>query len=493
VDDAVNQGVRAPSPRPSPAPRERELTAGARGSEAARVGLFFNFDWDALGMRRQGAGWRFDEAGFDLFSFPSNARLLTFDLRRFAQAQARRGRVRGWVGVSSQHEQFGALAAALTAEALGLPGTRPEAILAAQHKLHARRVLQQVAPEANLRFAPLDLVYGDDVPEGLPLPAFVKPVKAAFSVLARAVRDRAELQAHTRFGRGELWIIRRLVEPFEQVARERLPGAGTAHALMLEELRPASTPQYNLDGYVFGGELRPLGFVESAMYPDTQAFMRFGYPCALPAAGQAKALDVAVRFLRAVGFTHGLFNLEFFYDADRDRLTVIEFNARMASQFSDLYQRVDGIDLHRFALELAHGRDPALLPRAPSTAGVAASFVYRSFDPAARPPMPTAARARALAERFPDALLFSFAKTAGQIARDFKWLGSYRYGILHLGGRDEADLRARCAAASALLGWPAPCAHADGPVDDPGRQGRGLALAPVPAAAPAIVAMGVAR
>jgi hypothetical protein len=43
------------------------------------------------------------------------------------------------------------------------------------------------------------------------------------------------------------------------------------------------------------------------------------------------------------------------------------------------------------------------------------------------------------------------------MARDFKWLGSYRYGILHLGGRDTADLHQRCTTASALLGWPAPC------------------------------------
>ena len=92
-----------------------------------RIGLLFNHDWDALGHARQSHAWRFDEAGFDLFSFPSNARLVGFDLRRFAAAQARRGRRRGWVGVASQHEQFGALAAALTAEALGLPGTRPEA------------------------------------------------------------------------------------------------------------------------------------------------------------------------------------------------------------------------------------------------------------------------------------------------------------------------------------------------------------------------------
>jgi len=65
-------------------------------------------------------------------------------------------------------------------------------------------------------------------------------------------------------------------------------------------------------------------------------------------------------------------------------------------------------------------------------------------------------------------MLFCFPKTAGQIARDFKWLSSYRYGILHLGGRDPAELADRCTAASAVLGWPSPCARYDAAIDNSG-------------------------
>ncbi len=72
----------------------------------------------------------------------------------------------------------------------------------------------------------------------------------------------------------------------------------------------------------------------------------------------------------------------------------------------------------------------------------------------------------AFAPQFPDGLLFCFPKPRGSMARDFKWLGSYRYGIVHLGGRDAADLRARCESASALLGWPAPFAAQTAPVAD---------------------------
>ena len=419
--------------------------------------VLFNHDFDRIAFDRLSQRWPHISAGFDLFSFPSNARLAWFDMARFTALAASRARRVGVRAVLSNQEQFGALCAALVAEKLGLPGTPVAAVLACQHKLHAREVLHRVAPEANIAFARLDARYGEDVPQGLQYPLFVKPVKAAFSVLARTAHSRSELQAHTRFGAWELWVIRHLVEPFERVVRERLPQAGSAHSMMVEQ--PVNAPQYNLDGYVFNGKLRTLGVVDAVMYPGTQAFMRFEYPSRLHASVQERATDVARRFLQAVGFTHGLFNMEFFHDPVTDKISVIEFNPRMASQFSDLYARVDGIDLHAIAMALAHGEDPATLSRTAPSAQVAASFVYRQFDASRSADQPSGMRRRALRECFPDAMLLSFPKAAGSIARDLKWLGSYRYGILHLGGHSAADLRRRCEVASSLLGWPAPYAE----------------------------------
>ena len=431
-----------------------------------RIGVLFNYDWDAIAFARSGSQFDYDTAGFDLFSFPSNAALIGFDLNRFAAAQARRGARRGvrrgaqsgWAGVVSHHEQFGALAAALVAEKLGLPGTSVTAVLAAQHKLHARRVMQEVAPEANLAFAPLDAEYGADVPQGLSYPSFVKPVKAAFSVLAREVKSRDELQAHTRFGWRELWVIRRLVEPFERVLKERLPEAGSAHRMLLEEPLPVDTPQFNLDGWVFNGQAHALGVVDAVMYPGSQAFMRWQFPSRLGADIQARALDVASRFLRAIGFTHGCFNMEFFYDARSGRLAVIEFNPRLASQFSDLYRRVLGIDAHALSIALALGQDPLQMPRSVPTAGAAASMVYRTFPGEPMPQMPGKRQLAEFAQRYPDAFVFAYPRQAHDLARDFKWLGSWRHGIIHIDGRDEQHMRERCLQASALLGWTAPYA-----------------------------------
>jgi hypothetical protein len=428
-----------------------------------RLGLLFDHEYDARAHARIGHadGLQFARAGFDLFSFPSNAALVGFDLERFAHRQAERARREGWAGVVSHDEQFGALAAALVAERAGLPGAAPRAIVMCQHKLAMRRLLDEVCPEANVGYEPLACGYGDPIPAGLAYPRFVKPVKAAFSVLARAVPDRASLQAHTRFGRRELWVIRHLVEPFERVARRLVPEAGTAHRMLLEEVVHA--PQYNLDGFVHEGKSHVLGVVDALMYPGTQAFQRWEFPSRLPAAVIERAGAVAARFLAAAGYRQGFFNMEFFHDPASDRLAVIEFNPRLASQFGDFYRQVLGVDPHRMAIALAAGADPWSVPRVAPAARVAASLVWRAFDPDAVPAMPGARSQARLTAALPGAALHLYPHRGRALARDFKWMGNTRYGVLNLGAPDAATLSRDAALAARLLGWPnAPYAGAVG-------------------------------
>ncbi|MGL5002083.1 MAG: ATP-grasp domain-containing protein, partial [Casimicrobium sp.] len=277
-----------------------------RGSHE-RTLVLFNYDWDQREFARLAERYPHDSRGFDLFSFPSNARLAWFDMERFVNRYATQAASKGWRAVVSNHEQFGALAAALLAEKMGWPGTSVEAILSCQHKLYAREVMARVCPEATPKFAELSCEYGDDVPQAINYPTFVKPVKAAFSVLAREVANRDELQMHTRFGAWELWVIRHLVEPFDRVMRERLPNATTAHRMMLEE--PIRAEQFNVDGYVYNGEVRIIGCVDAVMYPGTQCFMRFDYKSKVAADAVARIKWAMERFLREIKFNHGLFNV----------------------------------------------------------------------------------------------------------------------------------------------------------------------------------------
>ncbi len=411
----------------------------------------FSYDWDQWATDRLGATYRFETAGFDLFSFPDNRRLVYFDIQAWVDRLARRFRDRKLSGIVSNHEQFGALAAALLSEKMGLPGTKPEAILRCQHKLVVREVLDRVAPQANLRYYLLPCEYGELPPDNLEYPLFVKPIKAAFSVLAKRIESREELIAHTRFGFFELWIIKRLVKPFNDVAQRRIQ-ATHAHHMIVEE--PIRADQFNLDGYVYRGQCEMFGVVDSIMYPGTQAFMRFAYPSKLPPDVQQRALEVAAAFLKEIEFEHGMFNMEFFYDAQHDRLTVIEFNPRLASQLADLYHRVDGRDVHAMNMALANGEDPKSIPLRPPLGGAAASFVIRTFEGDAELRTPTPAELAWLKSNFDEAIMIHFAKSGSGLKRELKWLGSHRHAVFHLHGDDEADLQRRYRKVCAHFGWP---------------------------------------
>jgi hypothetical protein len=418
-----------------------------------RVGLLFDVDYDAVAHRGlEKPGIDFDRAGFDLFRYPSKLGMIGFDFNRFAHQQAKRAQQLRWQGVLSHNELYGALSAALTAEISGLSGTSPESILACQHKLHARRVLSKICPAENLHHQELAWQDGEPAPEGLTYPCYVKPVRAAFSVLARRIGNPEELRRYMDFSWRERWVMQQLIDPFDRMVRQRLPQAGNAHRLMIEE--PLRGPQYNLDGFVDHRGLHVLGVVDAVMYPGTQSFQRWELPSRLPAPVVTRAANVAKSFLSEVGFTHGFFNLEFFYDKARDRLTVIEFNPRLSSQFSDLYQRVYGLNPHAMALALATGQDPLQAPRTEPSARIAASLVWRTFSEHEVPPTPGPRARQAFAQALPNAHLFIFTKSGHALKRDLKWLESHRYGVVNLGGQDAEDIKAQSALASALLGWP---------------------------------------
>src|SRR6266581_802584 len=327
-----------------------------------------------------------------LFLFPENARILWLDARAYLDRLVRKYRRAGIAGVVSTNEQYGALIAARLARELGLPGTDPRAIVRAQHKILARRLTGAALPHASPRYVAIPWTIDHAAAEQLPYPLFVKPVKAAYSVLARRMERAAELIGHLQLGPWEKHIIRRLVKPFNDLMRDLVPGADVcdAHHLIGEE--PLEGVQVNVDGYVHRGIARCFGVVDSVMYPGTIAFQRFEYPSRLLEVVQRELERVACRALDAIGFDHGLFNVALFW---RPR---------------------DG------AISIA----------------------------------PSRAEIRWLRAAQPDTGLQTFIKRGGSRAREMKWLGSYRYATVNLGGRDREDLFRRFESVCANLSFERP-------------------------------------
>ena len=405
--------------------------------------VLFAQEYDELGLDPLIAGhddYEFVREGFDFFTFPQNARILWFDVERFVDELAHKYRDCRVAAVVSTHEQFGALAASLLTAKLGLPGTPLKALLTAQHKFLARQIHSRALPEHVPPFC--GFRYDADITRAVTIdyPIFVKPVKAAFSVLAKRCADEAALREHLRFRLWEKIIIKRLTWPFRRVSKKHLDCEIDADCFIAEGCVDGAL-QVCVDGYAHAGRVNILGTVDSVMYPGTSAFMRFEYPSRLDADVVARLEDIARRAVEAIGFTHGLFNVELFYQPASGRITIIEINPRMAGQFSDLYERVDGKSLWSLELDLALGRTP-LFPHREGKFGAASSFVFREFGDAVKQ-APPAEQQSWLTATYPDARLFLDLKHSTSRARETKWLGNYRYALVHMGGTDHDDMMAR--------------------------------------------------
>lgn len=403
--------------------------------------VLFPKDWDRVELEhpRYQRNFRFYYEGFDLFSFPQNARLLTFDVRRFIDklVERYRGRIDG---VISNNEHFGALIAAVVAQRLGLPGADPAVIIAAQHKYYARCLLNRIVPEATPRYEVLPYSRQPALPPKMGFPCFVKPVKATYSVLARRVNNLAELRALLDFSPLERLILGRLVRPFDDLMPLYTPFDIGARAMIAEEI--IEGVQVNVDGFVHNGRVSVLGIVDEVMYPGTQAFMRFEYPSRLEPDVLQRINALTERLLAGMDYGHGFFNVELIVNVATGAIQVVEINPRMASQIVNLYRRVDGCDPYGMLLDLALGRAPQLV-RGAGEFRAAASFVFRRFDGRAPDVVPNAEQIAAVHRRYPDAKLMLYLKRGAGLAREMKWLGSHRYAVLNIGGHDAADLQHR--------------------------------------------------
>ncbi|MDH4174535.1 MAG: ATP-grasp domain-containing protein [Betaproteobacteria bacterium] len=407
-----------------------------------KILVLFPKEWDRLEFERPEYRGRYEfvYAGFDLFRFPQNAQLATFDVFRFVNRLLERFRKERLDGVISNNEHFGAPIAAVLAEKLGLPGNDPRVVITAQHKFYARQAFAQIAPEAAARCAvfPYALRRREDLP--FELPCFVKPVRATYSVLARRVERFDELQRHLAFWPFEKWVIKRLVKPFNDLMRWYTDYALDAHHLIAEEILPGV--QVNMDGYVHEGSVHVLGVVDENMYPGTSAFCSFEYPSRVPAEAQAKMTALAAKLLAGMGYRHGFFNLEFSWDPASGRIAVIELNPRMASQLSYVYECVDGVRPYEALLALATGDAPPAIAVA-SRFSHAASFALRKFDGRPLAAHPTAEQLARARHEFPEAQLMLYLKRGASLTREMKWLGSYRYAVVNMAATSQQALYER--------------------------------------------------
>jgi hypothetical protein len=242
----------------------------------------------------------------------------------------------------------------------GLRSAPLDAVIRCEHKYWSRIEQQKVIEEIP-RFGLVDLDAAPRVPEGLRYPLWLKPVKSASSELAFHVRDDAEFDsavAAIREGVG------RIGSPFDYVLTQidlppEVAAVGGQACLAEEEM---SGVQVATEGYVFEGRIEVYGVLDSIDYPDSHCFLRHQYPSQLPPQVQQRLREISPRVIAQMGLDNSTFSIEFFYDHDTDRITLLEINPRHSQAHAELFKNVDGFPNHHVMLSLRS----AMIPGCPA-------------------------------------------------------------------------------------------------------------------------------
>lgn len=347
--------------------------------------------------------------------------------------------------IVSTDDYPGAALASVLAKALGLPGPDPRLSLICQHKYLSRVAQARILPDAVPPFWPIDVAGEAALPDGIAFPVFVKPMKSFFSVGAQRIGSAAELAEAKR-----RWIaLDDFFLPLERLLQREAGVEIGSTRLIAEGLLKGH--QVTVEGYAFGGEVNTFGVVDSIFFPGTLAFSRFDYPSALPDRVQERMAEMARRLMGGLGFDNGLFNIEMMYDARDDHIAIIEINPRMASQFADLYEKVDGTNSYEVLLDIGTGVRPSP-KRRQGRYQFAASFVLRTFEDYLVAALPSESQLAELEQLYPDIRVEIHATAGRKLSDELQDGTSFRYGIVSLGGRDPEDVLRSFEACRAGLG-----------------------------------------
>ncbi len=323
-------------------------------------------------------------------------------------------------------------------ERFGLRGPSLEAVVKCEHKYWSRLEQQKVIDEYP-RFALVDLDHPVTPPPGLDYPMWLKPVRSFASELAYHAGGPAEFRkAATAIRRG----IGRVGKPFEFVLSQldlppEIARVGEAVCLAEEALRGT---QVTVEGYSRGGDVHVYGVVDSIHYPDSPSFLRYQYPSTLPESVIDRMVGVTRRVITQIGLDDAPFNVEFFWDAGRDTIGLLEVNPRHSQSHARLFADVDGVPNHQCMVRLALGCEPEL-PYRKGPYTVAAKWFLRRFTDGVVRRSPTREEVLRVEREIPGTTVALVASTGGRLS-ELHRQDSYSYELadIYIGAADEAEL-----------------------------------------------------
>ncbi|MEX0828260.1 MAG: hypothetical protein WD005_04835 [Haliea sp.] len=343
----------------------------------------------------------------------------------------------------------------LIARETGLPGTNPDAVARCEHKYWSRLEQREVLPDNIPDFQAIDPFAADPLAEvRLDYPFWLKPVKAHSSFLGFHIDGPETLQAHLVEIREKIGLV---AAPFNEfLTHVKVPEvvAPVDGYHCIAEAITSRGMQCTVEGFSWQGDVTVIGLVDSIRAgKHGSSFTSYRYPSQLPAGIQRRLAEMSEKVMRHIGYDNGAFNIEYFWDPESDRISLLEINSRSSKSHSPLFLMVDGVTNLKVPLDLAQGQRPAF-PQGQGKHRIAAKFMLRFFEDGILEKVPDEETIAEFKRLYPDSWLTVLA-SQGMRLSELPFQDSYSYEVaeIFLGADNEDALLEKYDHACRLLGF----------------------------------------
>lgn len=334
----------------------------------------------------------------------------------------------------------------------GLGGPTLESVLKCEHKYWSRQLQSEVVPEHIPRFIKINPFEKNVIEKcSLPYPFWLKPVKAVLSHLGFLIQDEESFSRSLKQIREN---IERYAAPFNMILElANLP----------DEIR-------RIDGYHCIGKpsfpkatnvlLRDL--FSTARWPSMEPSTPFvAVSCRQVSratstlrtspAVLARMREATVRTMKRLSYDNAPFNIEFYWDQNTDKISLLEINTRISKSHCPLFKMVDGEYHHAVMLDIALGKKPDF----PSRQGrfeIAAKFMVRRYEDGYVREVPDKESISRVLDKFPGTEVTISVEPGMQLSR-MRDQDSYSYEIatLFMGADSEQELLRKYQIALSML------------------------------------------
>lgn len=331
----------------------------------------------------------------------------------------------------------------LICEEFGTRSPTLESLLKCEHKYWSRLEQKKSIPEHIPDFFPFDPFdpFDDEVFKSIPIacPFWIKPIKSSGAFLGYRIENEQDFRRALPRIRQQIGLIS---DPFgyvmQQIVLPREVAKVRSHFCIAESI--IGGRQCTLEGYVLRSRIECTGMVDSIRYENGVSFFRYEYPSTLPFKIQERMIRITEKVISHIGFDDSAFNIEYFWDRERDKIWLLEINTRVSQSHSDIFEKVDGASNQAIPVDVALGRDPEF-PYQRGEFPRAAKFFWRVFKNGIVRAVPSQQEIERVQRDIPGAVIKPQVKP-GMRLDELLEQDSYSYAICYLfiGGEDQKDL-----------------------------------------------------